>query len=300
MVGNLPAEETPQAWAERRQKAEAKAKQARSGRTDRFSWRVQSRAGAFGIALVPGPRGLVDGALAVADNRETVSFEGFLIEVAGERLGDWRSAASVEDVKILPPTKASPDAVTIRHTVLLNEARIPVDAVLRPVAGGVRLSFAMPGVTRDRRGQPRFTLLGIGPANRKARRVYAGFGNVIQEPGRFALRGNGFQLSTRHVGIDFENGVSLVQACDVFPDRFDVDPEKRLYSLQTHHDASFLLVPSARGAFAAARVYRDLAGFKPAGGVAKLKGRCASIGGAGTRSAMIFAGPPPTASPTPS
>jgi hypothetical protein len=273
VVGNLPAEETPQAWAERRQKAEAKAKQARSGRTDRFSWRVQSRAGAFGIALVPGPRGLVDGALAVADNRETVSFEGFLIEVAGERLGDWRSAASVEDVKILPPTKASPDAVTIRHTVLLNEARIPVDAVLRPVAGGVRLSFAMPGVTRDRRGQPRFTLLGIGPANRKARRVYAGFGNVIQEPGRFALRGNGFQLSTRHVGIDFENGVSLVQACDVFPDRFDVDPEKRLYSLQTHHDASFLLVPSARGAFAAARVYRDLAGFKPAGGVAKLKGK---------------------------
>jgi len=273
VVGKPPSEETPQARAARRQKAEAKAKQARAGKTDHLSWRTQSRAGLFGIALVPGPRGLVDGVLAVAGERETVSFEGFLIEVAGERLGDWRSAASVEEVKILPPTKANPNAVTIRHTVLLNEARIPVDAVLRPVAGSVRLSFSMPGVKRDRRGQPRFTLLGIGPASRKARRVYAGFGNVIQEPGRFTLHGSGFQLSTRHVGIDFENGVSLAQACDVFPDRFEVDPEKRLYSLQTHHDASFFLVPSARGAFAAARVYRDLAGFKPAGGVAKLKGK---------------------------
>jgi hypothetical protein len=123
------------------------------------------------------------------------------------------------------------------------------------------------------RGEPRFTALAIGPASELAHRVYAGFGNVIQDPARFDLEAGGFTLSTRHVGMDFKNGLSLVQASDIFPDRFLVDPERRIYSLIAHHDATFSFVPSTRQAFAAARVYHDLANFKPAGGVANLLGR---------------------------
>jgi len=115
--------------------------------------------------------------------------------------------------------------------------------------------------------------LAIGPASEVAHRIYAGFGNVIQDPARFDLQAGGFTLCTRHVGMDFKNGLSLVQASDIFPDRFHVDPERRTYSLVAHHDATLSFVPSTHQAFAAARVYHDLANFKPAGGVANLLGR---------------------------
>ena len=95
----------------------------------------------------------------------------------------------------------------------------------------MRIAFAMPGAQRDLRGEPRFTALSIGPASELAHRVYAGFGNVLQDPARFELQAEGFSLSTRHVGMDFTNGLSLVQASDIFPDRFHVDPEQRILLL---------------------------------------------------------------------
>ena len=95
----------------------------------------------------------------------------------------------------------------------------------------------MSDATRDLHGEPRFTRrghrTGVGPG----RRVYAGFGNVIQNPAKFDLHASGFQLSTRHIGLDFANGLSLLQACDVFPDLLQVDPDARVYALRTHHDA---------------------------------------------------------------
>ncbi len=93
------------------------------------------------------------------------------------------------------------------------------------------------------------------------------------KPGRLRIPGNGFQLSTRHTGVEYSNGLSVLQASDVFPDAFIVDPENRIASLESHHDATFTLVPSSDGAFAAARAYRQIAGYKPAPGVAKLQGR---------------------------
>jgi len=139
--------------------------------------------------------------------------------------------------------------------------------------GALRIAFSMPGALRDLRGEPRFTSLAIGTASELAHRVYAGFGNVLEDPAPFDLSAGGFTLSTRHVGIDFKNGLSLVEASDVFPDRFHVNPERRSYSLVTHNDATFSFIPSTHQAFAAARVYHGLAGFKPAGGVANLLGR---------------------------
>src|SRR5260370_33335227 len=73
--------------------------------------------------------------------------------------------------------------------------------------------------------------------------------------------------------MDFTHGLSLVQASDIFPDAFRVDPDARRYALITHHDATLSFVPSTRGAFAAARVYRGIAGFQTGSGVAAIRGR---------------------------
>ncbi|MDH7569463.1 MAG: hypothetical protein QHJ73_07750, partial [Armatimonadota bacterium] len=255
---------------ERERVAVARARKALRGEHAPLAWRLQSGAGLFGAALVPGPHGLPDAALAITTTSGIpLLFNGFLVSVGDEELSHPRSQAAVTAVKVSTSGARS----ILRHTVSLRGKPLPVEVTVWAEGGGLRIAFAMPGVKRDRRGEPRFTLLGLGSANRGALRVYAGFGNVIQAPRAFTLTAGGFNLSTRHVGTDFDNGISLVQASNVFPDRFEVDPARKLYSLQTHHDATLLLVPSAKGAFAAARVYRDLSGFHPAPGVAKLQGR---------------------------
>jgi len=62
-------------------------------------------------------------------------------------------------------------------------------------------------------------------------------------------------------------------ACDVFPDRLAYEPETRRFALETQHDAAFFFIPSAKGAFDAARAYSDLNGFKKGRGVDALRGR---------------------------
>jgi len=253
--GEVLKAETDAERTARREKAIEMAKAALHGREAKWSWKLKSDAGITGAAVVPGPCGMADAYIAFAEEGRVVVFDGFTMEVDEAAELTQRAKSWSEEGRGMI---ACPDGTQV--TVWAEK-------------GALRIGFRMPGVKRDARGEPRYTALGIGPASEKARRVYAGFGNVLEEPGRFDLNGGGFMLATRHVGMDFANGLSLVEACDIFPDRFHVNPEKRSYSLITHHDATFSFIPSGHGAFAAARVYHDLVQFKPAGGVAKLQGK---------------------------
>jgi len=258
-AGVRPTPEPEAARLARRQEAVAAARGALHGQTAPWSWKLESAAGTTGAAIVPGPSGLADAFIAFVDESRELVFEGFTVEVDGRALGDKPA-----------------DVPCARLENHFDAGRGTLTAYVARGAGLVAVqasAWAEPGAQRDLRGEPRFTALGIGPASEVAHRVYAGFGNVLQDPSRFDLGAGGFMLSTRHVGMDFQNGLSLVQASDLFPDRFHVDPEQRLYSLIAHHDATFSFVPSTHQAFAAARVYHDLVDFQPAGGVANLLGR---------------------------
>ncbi|KPL12098.1 hypothetical protein AMJ85_01970 [candidate division BRC1 bacterium SM23_51] len=266
------------------------ARQARDGKSSNWTWQTTSAAGTFGAAVTTGPAGVADVIIAFSSADRALLFDGLEI-----RIDDL-------DIETIPSTEParwkssfSGGRGVIEANLLCCGQATRVRTEVWAEKGALRFRFSMPSVKRDKRGRPRFTLVGIGPCfsikegaaihgamfkdaiawdYSEARRVYAGLGNVAEKPGRFDLRGDGFNLSTRHVGVDFENGISLVQACDIFPDRFHVDPERSLYSLQTHHDGTISLIPSEKGAFAAARVYREeIAGFKPSPGVARLKGK---------------------------
>ena len=88
-----------------------------------------------------------------------------------------------------------------------------------------------------------------------------------------ALGASGFGLSTRHVGADYANGLSVVQAVDGVQDSVACDGEKNLFSLHAHHDATFTFVPSSKGAFEAGRRFRAVAGYKASPGRAALGSR---------------------------
>lgn len=269
-VGPDAAVEEQAARDVRRGAVVAAARVARAGKLDPWSWRLCGENGAMGASLNPGPGGITDAFIAFSDGERELILDGFEIEIDGSTMGGRNG---------LPIVKTEPrfdgGAGEIMHEVILGKRTVKILARVWEERGTWRVAFSMPGVERDSRGEPRYSRLSVGPGSSAVRRVYAGFGNVIQDPDPkgFELRAGGFTLCTRHVGADYDNGMSLVQATDIFPDLLAVKPGLRHCALVTHHDATITLVPSCKGSFDAARAYRGVAGFKPGGGVSRLLDR---------------------------
>lgn len=257
----LPA--AAQDAAARREEAMGLARRALAGEVADFAWRLESDAGLFGAAVVPGPAGLVDATIAFASAGGTMAFEGFRIAVDGTPLDSTFGARA----------SFAEGRATIDTPIRAGEGEGVCRVTLFAESGALRVAFSMPRTPRNLQGHPRYTDLALGPADRAARRVYAGMGNVVTGPHDVHLGAGGPHLCTRHVGVEFEGALALLEATDVFPDFFVARTEDRQYGLHTHHDATFTLLPSARGAFAAARAYRAIAGFQPPPDVAWLQGR---------------------------
>ena len=247
-------------WAARERAAADAAKAALSAGSDaaKGRFRLDVRGEAWGAALAPGKMGVLDGVLAFTDGERMLSFRGFRCDVDEAAMGPGRTELSCERVEMRP---AGPDALDVLHVAEHGGRGIAARARIWAEKGALRMRWDMPGAVRDERGHPRYTRLGLGTGSLPAARAYAGFGNVIEDPRRFEIGAGGFAVSARHAGADYANGASLVQAVDVFPDRLVCWRDERRFALETHHDATFAFVPSAKGAFAAARAFRDVCGY---------------------------------------
>ena len=175
VAGPQSVPEPKAAQMQRRATALALAAAAQKGGTSAWSWKLESEAGLTGAAIAPGPRGLADAFIAFTDGSRTLVFDGFNIQVDGRN--DLPSQS--------PDIHFDSGRGTITTRIPFDEGTVPVQVAIWAEKGVLRIAFSMPGVKRNFRGQPRFTSLAIGPASELAHRVYAGFGNVIQDPGAF-------------------------------------------------------------------------------------------------------------------
>lgn len=272
IVGTLPKLPTAAQWQAREADAIARAKQvvAQKRASGAGAYLLQVNGQPFGAALVLGEQGITDGVLAFSDGTRALTYRGFQCAVDGLDVGGVENGQPVLQAK---SSKTWGGSEEIIHEVSRPSGMLTIRTKMRVEQGVLKIAWDMPGAKRDHRGTPRFTRLALGPCNEKVWRVYAGLGNVIEKPGPFKLRSGGFGLSTRHVGADYPNGLSLLQASDVFPDGAVYVPETKRFSLETPHDATFMLIPSAKGAYDAARLYADVCGFKKGRGVDSILGR---------------------------
>jgi len=81
----------------------------------------------------------------------------------------------------------------------------------------------------------------------KATCVWTGAGKAVQDPKPFVLPAEGKPLSTRFLGIDFSNGLTILQAGDRPATKVQIDPGKGLFALHTRPQRAFWLVPSSKG-----------------------------------------------------
>jgi hypothetical protein len=264
--------ETKYEKEERRSMAITRAEQALNGKIGPGQYLLKSADGTvYSASILPGPEGLVDCFIVFMSEQQILVYEGFSIEVAGVSYGQAHDGEPIawngQDVKY--------GRDIFYHQIETEKYGIvPLEVRVRSYGGTLQFSFAMPGVERDLRGQPRYTKVALWKGSEKPWRIYGGFGNVIEDPKTdFVLSRGGFTLNTRHVGVDYSNGMSLAIASDFFPDRMVCKPSENLFTLEAHNDVTFTFAPSSKNAFMAAKEYGRIIGFKPSPGLEELLGR---------------------------
>ncbi|MBI5693069.1 MAG: hypothetical protein HZC55_23580 [Verrucomicrobia bacterium] len=212
-------------------------------------------------AVVPGPHGLADAAIAFGDATRQVQFAGLHLVVRDQVVGGGPAGLPVRHVV---RDRDAAGRTRLRHHLLLDGGEVEVVATLWSEGPALRVKVEGGGA---------ITGLGLNPADRRAPRVYYGHGYCIVEPEAFRAGAGGHNLASNHAGFEFEGGLALVMASDTPVDHLQVDPARRLYQLHTHPDATLTFVPGFRGAFDCAVRYRPLDGRTAAPGVAKKAGR---------------------------
>ncbi|MCX6908289.1 MAG: NEW3 domain-containing protein, partial [Verrucomicrobia bacterium] len=174
-VGAPVVAELEERCAARRQAAVRAARAALGGDTIDWAWKLTNEAGTVGAAVVAGPSGLADAFIAFVDDKRELVFDGFTFEVDGLPMAVGRAGLLCDRVE----DSFRDGKGVLDHYLLKGDQPVRAQAKLWAEKGALRVAFSMPGAKRDKRGEPRFTQLMLGPASEKVRRVYAGFGNVI-------------------------------------------------------------------------------------------------------------------------
>ncbi len=249
IVAGTAPEPMPEAEKEKVREAARSLVKTGSGRGFILTLDAQHRA-----AIILGRRGFADAVLAIGNKDKCVVFDGIRIEVLGREIEEGAYGIAAPQVEA-----SGNNSLSVKLPLRAANEEFDLNVQFRVEEGGLRIKAVCP---------KRITDFAVGPADQKAPRVYYGHGYCIVEPEAFKASFGGHNLSTSHVGFDFEGGLSLLMACDNPPDYLEVTPEQKQYSLHTHLDATMTLVPSADGAFDCARKYRPLfdkqasAGFK--------------------------------------
>lgn len=192
------------------------------------------------------PRGPDQAVLGFRAGDRTVLFRGFELHVNGQAVGI--------------PAPGSP------HRFADAGGPYSLHLTMTADRGALRVQAR----TSDDR---RITDFALGPADQGARQVYFGHGYVIRDPEPFRISFGGHSLASSHVGVDFDQGVSLLTASDVPPVAFEVDPDRRRYSLHTRYNATLILLPGDHGALDTAIRYHPLYDKPAAPGVPDKAGR---------------------------
>jgi hypothetical protein len=266
----------PEPQVERLDFAEAAAENARLGRRilrgeakpdDRRSFLIGRGDKRTAAVLKDGPHGMADGVLTFVGPDSEVSFDGFTIDILGQHAVRWPTSIGFNGRETRREGRGAVDVCQLE----MDGKRLELRLAVLPEGDGLRIGFECP---------ERITDFALGPADRQAPAVYYGHGYRIVNPKPFRAGFGGHNLSTSHVGCDFEGGMSLLQAVDVPPNYFDVNPDAKTYALHTHMSGTLTLVPSEAGALDCAIRYRPLYDKQPAGGVRRLAGRmCFDIWG---------------------
>ena len=221
------------------------------------------------VRLWPGRRGLLDAVLGFRDKERRLFINGFRVRVLGDWLDDWRSA-----IRLLEVREESPGGrYGLRHRFESWAGAFDLASEVWIEKGVLRVRFRLDSTPPPRPWvQARLEEVKAGPWSQALERVFAGTGNVIVKPQAFQLGFDGHRLATSFAVLEFANGSTVLMGVDSPPDRLEVVPEGRLFTLSTPGTQTITFIPSA-DVWTAVKAWRAAGDYKPGAGVARLAGR---------------------------
>ncbi len=186
-------------------------------------------------ALRLGRAGLLDGTLALAARGGgSAALAGIEVDVEGRPAGRYPGTVLCLGVET---DRLPGGALRLLHRMADDHGEFPLTVTLRPQVGTLRLAVECPrAVTRLRPGAWDAT-----PA-----RVYWGHGYVVERPGANVWYAGGHSLASSHVGIEFDDGPAVLEAFDVPPRLFAVDPASGIASLEAQMAGTLSLMCGRR------------------------------------------------------
>jgi len=223
----------------------------------------------YDVLLWPGHRGLLDAVIGFEHGSRRLCFRGFEVRLLGGRIDDARSPILLTEVRQEP----CDHGYQVRHRFESWRGTFDLVGRLLVERGVLRAAFRLENTPPSKPFSVVYLEdVAAGPWSESAQQVYAGHGNVIRDPQAMRLSFDGHRLATSFVGFDFAGGPSLVQASDSPPSHLEVQPSTQRYTLHVPHASTLTFIPSPN-AFQAARLWHDVNGLQPAGGVQRLAGR---------------------------
>ena len=218
------------------------------------------------VAITTGNYGFLDGVIGIGNAQNQVQYDGLQVEIEGQPLGNELSALGYGAWKETHNPHYQSRQIQFTQQVVCGDKIYDLSFTLDPKDAALQF-----GVDCD--DPLAITKINFGPATHHANRVYFGHGYCITEPERFEVVNGGHNLSTSHVGFDFDNGISLLMATTFPPDRFIVDPDNKTYTLSVCNATTMTLLPGNQNALECAIRYRPLYDKQAAPGVTKKAGR---------------------------
>ncbi len=219
----------------------------------------------FEVRVWRGARGLLDAPIGFRKNGRALYMKGFSVRVGGYQLEDPQSPVALKQVA----DESDAQKRRVRHRF----SNFDLMGELWVDEGGLKTRWWIENAPEPAPWEVTYIEdAAAGVWSNVAKRVYAGVGNVLEEPQAFRLSFDGHYLATSFVGLDFPGGVSLVQAVNLPPHAFEFEPKRGVATLRSAHAPVFTFIP-CDDVWAGVRLWRSTNGLKAAGGVNRLAGR---------------------------
>ena len=221
------------------------------------------------VRLWPGRRGLLDSVLGFRDKERRLFVNGFRVRALGDWLEDWRSTARLLEAR----EEAPGERYRVRHRFDSWAGTFELVGEIWIEKGVLRVRFRLENTPPPRPWvQARLEEVKAGPWSQAAERIYAGTGNVIVKPQAFQLGFDGHRLATSFAAFEFADGSTMLMGVDTPPDRLEVAPEEKLYTLSAPGEQTVTFIPAV-DAWAAVKAWRAAGDYRAAAGAAQLAGR---------------------------
>ncbi|MDO5579671.1 MAG: hypothetical protein Q4G69_00915 [Planctomycetia bacterium] len=195
------------------------------------------------VLVESGENGLLDAKITLADTAA-----GLRVSFSGVRIGSGDLDLESAQLRFAYPPKISwnrnKKILTCQYFPLINAKEIEITLI-------ARIENDLFIIEAPEESNPKtIGKLEIKPFDSPLKRLFYGHGYVVENPkARLFLAGGGHYLSARHVGLEFENGFSLLMGSSFPPEYFKVDPDQGLYSFEVPDAGKIAFLFGSKGVY---------------------------------------------------